>query len=437
MNVWPLILSCLLPLCGASQTHTASAPPTGADTRATLQYVVVLSRHGVRSPTAAPEKYSAYARGAWPKWTVPPGDLTPHGFQLMQLFGAYDRILLAQDGLLSATGCDDTSSIRIYADSDERTIETGKALARGLMPGCALAVASRPQGVQDPLFHPELSPIHGSNAGQTATASLLAKAAIAGRLGGDPANLALAYAQQLNALDHILATCGEATTPASRRISLLDIPASLTTGTGDHLADLKGPLSTASTLAEDLLLEYAEGMDGAQVGWGCVHRSDLTWIMSLHTAATDFTERTPVIAGLQAAPLLTAIGRSIEQKTENRPVAGALGAPSDRVLILVGHDTNIENIAGALRLSWIIDGRRDDTPPGGALVFELWRAPGAATAFVRTYYTAQTLDQMRHATVLSGSRPPDRVPVFLPGCSQADGACPLPGFLHLLRESTK
>jgi 4-phytase/acid phosphatase len=437
MNVWPLILSCLLPLCGAAQTLSSSAPPTTGDTQAKLQYVVVLSRHGVRSPTAAPEKYSAYAKGVWPKWPVPPGDLTPHGFQLMQIFGAYDRMLLAQDGLLSAAGCGDTSHIRIYADSDERTIETGKALARGLMHGCALAVESRPQGVRDPLFHPELSILHGSNPGNTATASLLAKAAIAGRLGGDPANLALAYAQQLNDLDHILATCGDATTPGRKRIPLLDVPASLTTGTGDHLADLKGPLSTASTLAEDLLLEYAEGMESAQVGWGCVHRSDLTWIMSLHTAATDFTERTPVIARLQAAPLLTAIGRSIEQETENRPVAGALGAPSDRMLVLVGHDTNIENIAGALRLSWIIDGRRDDTPPGGALVFEVWRTPGAATPFVRTYYTAQTLDQMRHATVLSVSQAPDRVPVFLPGCSHADGACPLPGFLDLLRASAK
>ena len=80
-------------------------------------------------------------------------------------------------------------------------------------------------------------------------------------------------------------------------------------------------------------------------------------------------------------------------------------------------------MAGALNLSWIIDGRRDDTPPGGALVFELWKDRGSAEYSVRTYYTAQTLDQMRNATPLTLESPAERVPVFVPGCSGANQAC--------------
>jgi 4-phytase/acid phosphatase len=61
------------------------------------------------------------------------------------------------------------------------------------------------------------------------------------------------------------------------------------------------------------------------------------------------------------------------QAVSEPPVTGSLTKPGDRVLILVGHDTNLANISGALSLSWLIDGRRDDTPPGGALIFELWK----------------------------------------------------------------
>jgi 4-phytase/acid phosphatase len=113
----------------------------------------------------------------------------------------------------------------------------------------------------------------------------------------------------------------------------------------------------------------------------------------------------------------------MEQETGGHPVAGALTKPGDRLLILVGHDTNLANIGGALGLSWLIDGRRDDTPPGGALVFELWKRRATGDYSVRTFYVAQTLDQMRNATPLSIQGPPERVPVFVPGCSQADGAC--------------
>ena len=113
----------------------------------------------------------------------------------------------------------------------------------------------------------------------------------------------------------------------------------------------------------------------------------------------------------------------MEQATSEKPVAGALGKPGDRLLILVGHDTNLENISGSLGLSWIIDGRWNDTPPGGALIFEVWKSASTGDYFVRTSYMAQTLEQMRNGTPLSAQMPPERVPVFVPGCSLADASC--------------
>jgi hypothetical protein len=103
-----------------------------------LRFVVIVSRHGVRSPTGKLDELNHYSSQPWPLWSVPPGYLTEHGAQLMTLMGAYDRALLAEEGLLTQNGCEDAARTRILADSDQRTRETGRALATGLAPGCNL-----------------------------------------------------------------------------------------------------------------------------------------------------------------------------------------------------------------------------------------------------------------------------------------------------------
>jgi 4-phytase/acid phosphatase len=167
-----------------------------------------------------------------------------------------------------------------------------------------------------------------------------------------------------------------------------------------------------------------------------VDLAKLRELLQLHEASEEIERRTPTIARIQSSNLLAHILDSMNQAVEAKLVAGALTKPGDRVLILVGHDTNLSNIAGALGLDWIVDGRRNDTPPGGALVFELWKIRGTNEYSVRTYYTAQTLDQMRTSTPLSLQNPPDRVPIFMPGCSQADYSCEWRGFQQAIRAGT-
>jgi len=415
MNKAIISLAVLLSL-SATMTVAQGLPSPSSSGDSDLKYVVYLSRHGVRSPTGKSEQYNAYSLAPWPVWDVPPGYLTAHGYQLMKLFGAYDRMQLASEGLLVAKGCEDASRVTFYADSDQRTQETGKALASGLFPGCDLPVKFLPEGTNDPIFHPKPSVFTPSDSG-------LATAAIAGRIGGDPANVTEANRTQIAAMDKILATCGTAPAAPQKRISLFDIPVILAPGKGDHLAELRGPLNTASSLAENFLLEYAEGMSPDRVGWGCVNPTNLHALIDLHTAATDFTLRTPVIARAMASGLLESIILSMEQAVANKTIAGAQGRPTDRALFLVGHDTNLTTISGLLGLTWIADGRRDDTPPGGALIFELWKNRASGEYRVRTYFSVQTLEQMRSATELTLANPPQRVPVFLPGCGGIDLSC--------------
>ena len=403
--------------------------PSGKTPDADPQFVVYLSRHGVRSPTGKPEQYNPYSAAPWPAWDVAPGYLTAHGFELMKLFGAYDRMELASEGFLDSAGCADAGRVTFYSDSGQRTRETGNALAAGFFPGCATSVRGLPEGTADPLFH-------SSRVDRNPGDSSLETAAIAGRIGGNPDNPTEAYCSQLFALDQILATCGASVSDPNHRISLFDIPATLSDGQEGHHAELKGPLNTAATLTENLLLEYAQGMDTANVGWGCVDGAKLRSLLVLHTAAEDFTARTTAVARIQAAKLLDQVRFSLEQAMTGKRIPGALSKPSDRALILVGHDTNLANVAGLLDLNWIADGRRDDTPPGGALIFELWRSRTTGGYLVRIYFTSQTLEQMRSAASLSLQNPPQRVPLFLPGCSSADLSCSWPSFVETIHQAT-
>jgi len=408
-GVMLLVGSCVL----AGPVRAQSAP---ASAQMKLEFVVILTRHGVRSPTHGASQYDQYSALPWPKWEVPPGYLTPHGYQLMKLFGTYDRAWLAEEGLFDSAGCADASRVTIAADSDQRTRETGKALAEGMFPGCGVEVHARPEGTHDPLFH-------GMSVEQADPA--LETAAIRGRIGGDAGNLTLAYHAQLDALEHVLNGCGHAPEGSRTPASLFDIPATLEAGTARHPVEMRGPLMTASTLTENLLLEYTDGKP--EVGWGCVDGATLRFLMQLHSADEGLRDRTTAIARVNAAYLLGHIVMAMEQQVSGRGIAGAPGKPGDRLLILAGHDTNIANVAGALDLHWILDGQSDDTPPGGALVFELWRDDAGGYS-VRVEYMAQSLEQMRSAQQLTLSHPPDRVPVFVPGCGRADLSCSWQGF---------
>ena len=286
------------------------------------------------------------------------------------------------------------------------------------------------EGVNDPLFHP---PGSGSK-----EESALAISALAGRIGANPQGLTEAYRPQLAALEEVLLDCkpkdpGCTNTISTQTHSLFNIPALIAPGKGDHAVELSSPLTVASTMTENFLLEYTEGMNAADIGWGRVDLVKLRELLQLHVAAEDISLRTSYLARAQSSNLLDHVLHSVEQAGSGHAITGSLDQPGDRLLILVGHDTNLASIAGALNLNWLIDGRRDDTPPGGALVFELWKTTVSGAYEVSAYYTTQTLDQMRNAVPLSLKTPPERVPVFIPSYGQANGFCTLNGFEAALK----
>ena len=338
----------------------------------------------------------------------------------MKIMGSYYRALFSSEGLLGKPACKDAMHTFWWADQDQRTVQSAKSLAEGMLPECAVDVHVAPQGKKDPMFS---APESAGGDPQ------LALAAVKGRIGPELNVLVEAHRAAFEQLALILKGNGKAAG------SLFDEPVSLMAGKGGVSMD--GPLELASTLAEDLLLEYTNGMQGDQLAWGRLNASNLQQIMELHTAYAELMRRTPVLAKRRGSNLLTHIVKSLQQAADGKPAEGAMGTPGDTVLVISGHDTNISNLSGMLGLSWQITSYQpDDAPPGGALVFSLWQLPASGYS-VRVQFIAQTLDQMRYLAPLSSQDGPAVADLFVPGCStSAKGyPCDWTKFLRVASEA--
>jgi 4-phytase/acid phosphatase len=385
--------------------------------KAELKYAVIVSRHGVRSPTWDAARLNEYSAQAWPDWGVAPGELTPHGRAGVKLVGGYYRAWLSKAGLFSAADCHDAARIYVRADAGQRTRETGRAFAESLLPGCAIPVAMEAAG-KDPLF-----------GGVGKADPELAGKAVRERLGA-PAAAMTKYAPAFDALARILTGGGTA------HRSLMDTAPDESADGG--ASEIPRPLATASTLSEVFLLEYAEGMQHSAPGWGRLTKENLLQVLELHTAYADLARRTPYLARARGSNLLAHILASLERAASGKPVAGALGQPGGALAVLAGHDTNLSNLSGMLDLSWRVPGHApDDTPPESALIFSLWREGAGGEWFVKLEFVAPSLDQMRLLQPLTLNAPPARVPVSIPACgsSRSDGGCPLPAFRAAVRKA--
>lgn len=431
----PSISACVVLLCIlwlSSAGISAQATKSAAHSGDTLKLVVILSRHGVRSPTQANPQLDLLSVKPWPQWTVAPGELTSRGALLLRQFAAWDRTQLSAQGLLQSQGCADADQVYVYADSDQRTIASGHALAEGLMPGCTIRIDSLPRGTENALFHPLAAKVIQGN-------SQLAATALRERVHDDPTAPAREHQAALEELQRILNRCAAQPSSCSKvstekATSVTGIVPAITSGKGDHLAELRGPLSVGSSMSENLLLEYAEGFPADQVGWGQVQEPQLQRLLSLHTAYFDLAHRTPYFAQVEASNLLDHIRRTLEQGATDKGIDGAIGAVGEKVVILTGHDTNLAGVASLLGIHWDLDGRRDDTPPGAEMAFELWKHGG--TYSVRLRYSVQTLAQLRAAQPLSeANQPASELPAM--SCKNAKGQCSLAAFKQLVQQAVQ
>ena len=387
----------LLAALAASTLPVAAGARAPATAGLKVERVVVLMRHGVRPPTKDPAMPAGVAAQPWPAWPVPAGWLTPHGAAAVRLVAAADRAGFVAEALVPASGCPRPGSVRLIADSDQRTIATAEAYRDVLAPGCALAVEHRPQGERDPAFSP--------TADEAPLDPIAARRAVLAAAGpGGIAAAEASVAPLLRRLDAIL--CGGG---GADRCGIAAQPTTLVIN-ADGRPKLAGALDRGSTAAQILLLEEAEGKPRDEVGWGRAGTRDVARLSRLH--ALEFA--------LLARPLPLARRNLWALAPLIRDALTAEAGPA--VVLIAGHDGNVAGLAGLLGVHWRVPGfAADDPSPGGALVLERL-VDRAGRRFVRVSYRSQTLAQIRSLS----PAPPVRVALRIERCPGGGvDRCPL------------
>jgi len=429
-----LALVSLITCFGSALALDAQSAPASADALQ-LEQVVLVSRHGVRSPTETRPPLAQIAADPWPTWTVGPGELTPHGQQVATLMGAYYRSTFAGAGLLAPDGCPRAKDLFVWSDVEQRTRLTAQALIDGMYPGCGLKPTTQNNmEADDPLFHP-------TTAGVCNLDGPTARAATLGRIGGitngnaDFNPLLKAYKEQFARMQSVLKCCAPALcAPGSKSCTLAQVPASINAD-----GRLQGPIPIASTATEIFLLEYENNLPMDQVGWGRIDEPTLRYLMQLHQLQFNLGERTFYPAQRYGSNLLDQVLSTLRAKVSGKAAPRAKAPAASKTVLFVAHDTNIANLGGMLNVDWLLEGYQvNETPPDGAIAFELFRKQsGGRTApqyFVRLFYYAQSPTQLREAEKLDAAHPPSRAELMLPGCAAAAAAarsgmaCPWPVF---------
>jgi 4-phytase/acid phosphatase len=400
-----------------------------------LRMVVILTRHGVRSPLATSTS-SPYAKQEWPSlsdWHVAcPGDLTPRGRELVKQMGIFYHAYYADKGLLPPVNQCPSSQVYIWSDNEERTLGTAQALADGMsqgVAGCSIPVNSlrysppsqcKVDNPTDYFFHP-LS--DGVLKGHVDPAQLTA---IAGKINQEVPQLLVTYHGPLQAMQDTLRCCNvnEKECNGVSPCTLLNLnDQAIASGTS---ISWSGMFSVSSTAAENFLLEYGNGMPCNLNGWGlvnynspeCTGAEPFRQMEELHTLYFDKMRHNGYMAQIQGSNLANQILQRLQQ-----------GGPEPFV-IYSGHDTDVASVAGLLNLDWSLpDLPNNDTPPAGALIFELWGGATPQTELVRLYYAHQTLSQLRTLAPLSLQNQPNVVELKLPSCAQP---CPFAQFQTIM-----
>ncbi|MCY1646593.1 histidine-type phosphatase [Caulobacter sp. SL161] len=394
----------------------------GAASAETLEKVVILSRHGVRAAMSSPERLEETSARPWPRFEVPAGHLTARGETLVARMGDYYRQHYAAQGLLKPSDC---ASVYAWANVTQRTIATAKAYAGSLAPGCPVTVNTVGEGNIDPMFEPV-------KAGIVKADHALARAAVAGRVGGDLAAWSASHNPEAEQLDALLMQCDQGPCPpAPGKRRVFDAKPGFVDG--EELAGLSGPEAFASGVTESLLMAWADGRDFAGLGWKGLDEEALTRSFFLHQAEFDLRLRTPYVARTLAGHLADRLAATLQDG------AAAIGPADAKLVIIAGHDGTLASLGGLLRMEWALPGYQpNQIQPGGALVFERWRRDDGVRV-VRVRFTGQSLSQLRKMTALDAKTPPLSAPVFMQGCGTAAPAfdCRLEDFETVVRGATR
>ena len=125
----------------------------------TLEKVVVLSRHNIRSPlSGSGSVLGDITPHEWFSWSSRPSELSTRGGVLETQMGQFFRKWLEQEGLFPENYMPEDGAVRFYANSMQRTIATAQYFSSGLLPVANVRIEHHEQlNKMDPVFTPQLT----------------------------------------------------------------------------------------------------------------------------------------------------------------------------------------------------------------------------------------------------------------------------------------
>ncbi len=343
-----------------------------------LEKVVEISRHGVRPPTPGNRReIEAASERAWTTWSTADGELTGHGYAAAVNKGRWQGEHYRQLGLLDA-GCPNAEQIYVRASPLQRTRATAQALVDGAFPGCGVMI-HQVAGAIDPLFQTEKLPFAQLDPARE-------YAAIAARA-GDLAALQQRLQPEIQQLKY---------TVCAADCAFFDRPWQLKQSKSGSTY-VQG-LSVMASMVETLRLGWSENLPLSQLAWGNIRSAQqISALLPLLTANYDLSNDVPYLAQKRGSLLLDAVVKSLSDSADT---------PHTRWLLLVAHDTNIAMLRTLMHFNWQLPGyARGNIPPGGSLVFERWRDRQTDARWLRIYFQAQSLDDLRQLAPVNAQHP--------------------------------
>lgn len=365
----------------------------------TLERMVILSRHNIRSPLSG----SGSALGditphTWFEWTSAPSELSLRGAVLETMMGQYFRLWLEEKGFFPENYQPDADAVRFYANAKQRTIATARYFSAGLLPVAQVPVEwHEPYDSMDPTFLPALHFITDDYV-RDAKEQIAEKGGIAG-LKGIHAGLLDAISLLMEVTDMQESEAYQSGTYGD----LLSGEHEIVLETGKE-PSMSGPIRTATSVADALILQYYEEADTQKAAFGhTISEDDWRSIHSIVDAYSEALFAAPLLSVNLAHPLL------MEIRSE-------LSAEGRRFSFLCGHDSNLASVLSALGVEEYLlpDAVEQKTPIGAKLAFERW-LDGDGNAWYKVCLVYQSTEQLRNMTPLSLETPPVVYPLQLRG----------------------
>ena len=358
----------------------------------TLDKVVVLSRHNIRSPLSGNgSALSTITPHEWFNWSSDPSELSIRGGILENEMGQYFRKWLESEGLFTKNYLPNDDEVRIYSNSMQRTISTAKFFTSGLLPLSNTNIEYHMEiNKMDPVFTPQFTFMSDSY-----------KEDIIKELNelfqDDINNLKDNYSLLEEVID-----VKDSQDYKSGKFDSFKLDDTNFILEINNEPKITGSLKTACSVSDALVLQYYEEADPLKAAFN--HKlslSDWEKIAKIKDVYGDVLFTSPLISSHVAHPLLDEINK--ELTNTNR-----------KFTFLCGHDSNVGSVLSSLNIEpYDLPGAIEKTTPIGCkVVFSIWK-DNNNDSYISIDLVYQTVNQLKELTILDLNNTPGIVNIKL------------------------